>query len=93
MLLEFPDDESLYTNATATAYQLMLGPWLLAAPVYQPGAVVRDGIYLPGGATSAAWFDCAPRPAPALPTPTHSMVSRSRHTSGGLGRNREANII
>lgn len=79
MLLEFPGVERLYVNSTATAYQFMLGPWLLVAPVYfghELRATVREGIFLPGG-DSDAWFDCAlirgsnARLATALPTRTH----------------------
>jgi hypothetical protein len=55
MLLEFPADESLYANGSATALQFMVGPWLLAAPVYEAGAIRRT-VRLPGNATTV-WLD------------------------------------
>jgi len=47
--VEFPDDpECLAEND-----ELMLGPWLLTAPVVEPGATTRS-LHLPAG---AAWLD------------------------------------
>lgn len=43
MILEFPED--LFSRNQE--FQYMLGPWLLVAPVYQPGG--RIDIYLPAG--------------------------------------------
>ncbi|MFZ5925474.1 MAG: glycoside hydrolase family 31 protein [Bacillota bacterium] len=48
MVLEFPDDEKAHTIFD----QFMLGPDILVAPVYQPGADCRK-IYLPAG----EWLD------------------------------------
>ncbi|HEY1011769.1 MAG TPA: glycoside hydrolase family 31 protein [Herpetosiphonaceae bacterium] len=45
---EFPDDPATYRLED----QAMLGPAILAAPVYQPGAEERE-VYLPAG----AWYD------------------------------------
>jgi hypothetical protein len=52
MALQFPEDNSTWTNHTGTAYQFMSGDWLLVAPIYED-AVTRDGIYLPAG----TWID------------------------------------
>ncbi len=54
MLLEFPEDEALYTPSNGSSYQFLSGPSLLVAPVYELGAVTRDGIYLPRG---TQWVD------------------------------------
>ena len=59
LFLEFPNEESLYTNSTATAFEFLAGEWLLAAPVYDD-RVTRDGIYLPLGPASpdnTVWVD------------------------------------
>jgi alpha-glucosidase len=48
LLYHFPDDPRTYQLHD----QVMLGPWLLAAPIYQPGQAQRP-VYLPDG----AWFD------------------------------------
>lgn len=48
LLYHFPDDARTYTLQD----QVMLGPWLMAAPVYQPGCVQRP-VYLPTG----QWYD------------------------------------
>ena len=54
MLLEFPEDEALYIPSNGSSYQFLSGASLLVAPVYELGAVTRDGIYLPQG---AQWID------------------------------------
>jgi alpha-glucosidase (family GH31 glycosyl hydrolase) len=56
MLLEFPAEEALYASHNATLYQFMTGPWLLSAPVFEAGAVTRDGVYLPAGAAWSDWW-------------------------------------
>jgi len=56
MLLEFPEDEVLYTPSNGSSYQFLSGASLLVAPVYELGAVTRDGIYLPKG---SQWSDYA----------------------------------
>jgi alpha-glucosidase len=48
LLYHFPDDPATYQIHD----QVMLGPWLMAAPVYQPGRVCRQ-VYLPAG----RWYD------------------------------------
>ncbi len=48
LLYHFPDDMATYTLHD----QVMLGPFLLAAPIYQPGRTAR-AVYLPAG----DWFD------------------------------------
>lgn len=57
MLLEFPGDESLYTPNNSTSYQFLSGEYILVAPVFQGGAVTRDGIYLPNGTQWADYWD------------------------------------
>merc|ERR1712139_585099 len=52
MVLEFPDDRSLYANSTGSGYQFMSGEWFLVAPIWED-TTVRDGIYLPEG----VWHD------------------------------------
>lgn len=54
MLLEFPADEALYVPGNSTSYQFLSGASLLAVPVFEEGAVTRDGVYLPSG---AQWSD------------------------------------
>ena len=59
LFLEFPNEETLYANSTATAFEFLAGQWLLAAPVYDH-KVTRDGIYLPLGPASphnTVWVD------------------------------------
>lgn len=56
-LLEFPADEALYVASNQSSYQFLSGEWLLVAPVYEAGAVTRDGIFLPAGALWADWDD------------------------------------
>lgn len=48
LLYHFPDDPATYQIHD----QVMLGPWLMAAPVYQPGRTHRQ-TYLPAG----RWYD------------------------------------
>jgi alpha-glucosidase len=48
LLYHFPDDPATYTMHD----QMMLGPFVLAAPIYQPGRTHRI-VYLPEG----TWFD------------------------------------
>jgi alpha-glucosidase len=48
LLYHFPDDSDTYQIHD----QVMLGPWLMAAPIYQPGRRHRS-IYLPAG----RWYD------------------------------------
>lgn len=48
LLYEFPDDEQTYTIAD----RVMVGPWLMAAPVCRPG-VSCQAVYLPAG----VWYD------------------------------------
>jgi hypothetical protein len=59
MLLEFPGDEALYAPSNGSSYQFLSGPSILVAPVYELGATVRDGIYLPAGATWSDWWSGA----------------------------------
>ena len=54
MVMEFPQDPSLYANSTGSGYQFMTGPWLLVAPVFDEG-VTRDSIYLPAGLWHDYW--------------------------------------
>ena len=56
MLLEFPTDEALYVPTNSTSYQFLSGASLLVAPVYELGAVTRDGVYLPAGSVWADWY-------------------------------------
>ncbi len=51
MVYDFPDDPNTYDSRTQ--YQYMSGDWMLAAPVYDPRATVRNNIYLPEG----RWVD------------------------------------
>eukprot|EP00931_Biecheleriopsis_adriatica_P055344 TRINITY_DN32696_c0_g1_i1.p1 TRINITY_DN32696_c0_g1~~TRINITY_DN32696_c0_g1_i1.p1 ORF type:complete len:886 (+),score=161.90 TRINITY_DN32696_c0_g1_i1:51-2708(+) len=55
MALEFPGDNTTFSNHTGSSQQFMSGPFFLVAPVYRPLAEtdVRDGIYLPSG----PWVD------------------------------------
>lgn len=55
MLLEFPEDETLYVPTNGTSYSFMSGPSILVVPVFIEGAVTRDGIYLPNGSDWADW--------------------------------------
>ncbi|NES97582.1 MAG: DUF4968 domain-containing protein [Desertifilum sp. SIO1I2] len=48
LLYHFPNDSHTYTLHD----QVMLGPWLMAAPVYHPGVEYR-AVYLPDG----EWYD------------------------------------
>jgi len=48
LFYEYPDDAATYQIHD----QVLLGPWLLAAPVYQPGQEQRP-VYLPAG----EWYD------------------------------------
>lgn len=48
LLYHFPDDPDTYQLHD----QVLLGPWLLAAPIYQPGREHRH-VYLPAG----TWYD------------------------------------
>ena len=55
-LLEFPADERLYVpGVNGSSYEFLSGEWLLVAPVYEAGAVTRDGVVLPKG--PVAWID------------------------------------
>ena len=56
MLLEFPMDEALYVPNNSTSYEFLSGASLLVAPVYELGAVTRDGIYLPAGSLWVDWY-------------------------------------
>ena len=49
---EFGDDPRCWADND----EMMVGPDLLAAPVFEPGARQRS-LYLPGGAQAAGWFD------------------------------------
>lgn len=48
LLLVFPDDPNVFGKD----YEYMFGPWLLVAPVIEPGG--KRDVYLPEG----VWFDC-----------------------------------
>ena len=52
LLYEFPDDEQTY----AMSDQMMLGPYVMAAPVYQAGCETRQ-VYLPAGRWTDYWTD------------------------------------
>ncbi len=54
LLYEFPDDKQTYSLYD----QLLLGPYLMAAPVYQAGCEERQ-VYLPAGSWTDYWTDKA----------------------------------
>jgi alpha-glucosidase len=59
LLLEFPEDETLYSANNGSSYEFMSGEFLLAAPVYIEGATSRDGIYLPNGTKWIDWWNAS----------------------------------